>query len=107
MKRENGTKAMLHVIAHSNIIERTLDERADNLFDKLIVRVALNHLHQLQGWRSEFDALRRRIVERAVNDVRPVNERVQLCICKIEARACDIHDEFRAGLARGIQKFPA
>src|SRR5205807_6929467 len=89
MKRENRTKAMLHVIAHSNSIERTLDEFADNLFDKLVVRVALNHLHQLQSWRSEFDALRRRIIERAVNDVRPVNERVQLRVCKIEARARD------------------
>ena len=42
---------------------------------KKIVGIGLDHLHQLQRRIFPLDALRRRLVKRAVDDVRPTHER--------------------------------
>jgi len=59
----------------------------------------------LQGGRAQLDALRSGFVERAVNDMRPVDERLVQLFAKAEARLGNIGDQLRAGLARRVQKF--
>jgi hypothetical protein len=92
--REDGTKALLHIVAHGNFVKGAPDESADNLFDELVIGVALNDLHQLQSGRGQLNALRWRIIKRAVNDVRPVDERVERFVAEIKMCIGDIGDKF-------------
>ena len=96
MLRQDRPKTALHLFAVRYFIERALHQRANNLFDELIVRVAFDHLHQLQGRFAKLNALRRRVVQCSVYYVRPVDQRLQAGVFEFKLRARDVGYELRA-----------
>src|SRR5919199_5935312 len=100
--REDGAEALLHLLAGRHLFERARGEPADDALVEVVFRDVLNDLHELEGGPPEFDGLRRRLVERAVYDVRPVDERGEGRFTEAEALGGDARDELGARLARGV-----
>ena len=104
---QNRLETPLHFLAGRDFIERLHGQLANDLLDKLIVRIGFDHLHQLQCRLLQLHTLRRRFIKRAVDDVRPMDQIAQRLIVKAELFVRDVGDELRARLARRIQKFLA
>jgi hypothetical protein len=66
----------------------------------------LDHLHQLQRRLFQLDTLRGRLVKRAVDDVRPVDQRLDRLGIETETLVRDVGYEFSARLPRRIEKLP-
>jgi hypothetical protein len=79
----------------------------NDLLDEGIVRISFDHLHQLQRRLFQLNALRGRLIQCAVNYVRPVNQRFDRFRIESESFLRDVGDEFRARLPRRIQKLLA
>ena len=72
-----------------------------------VVRISFDHLHQLQRRLFQLDALRRRLVKRAIDDVRPVDQRLDRFRVESKTLVRDAGDELRTRLSGGIEKLPA
>ena len=105
MAREEGPEAALHLFARRDFVERARDEFAYDALDEVVFGDVLDDLHQLERRLSKLDGLRRRLVERAVNRVRPSDERAERRIFEAELFGRDARDELGTRLARGVPEF--
>ena len=107
MHLQNGLKPRRDLGARRDFVQAVLRQFANYFFDERLVRSAFDYLHQLQRRLFQFDALRRRFVKRAIDDMRPMNQIAQRFRIKPKFRLRDKRDEFGAGLAGCIEKFLA
>src|SRR5437763_9510795 len=103
--REEWAEASLHLFARRHFVERARDEFAYDALDEVVFGDVLDDLHQLERRLSKLDGLRRRLVERAVNRVRPTDERAERRVLEAEVLDGGARDELGAGLARGVPEF--
>src|SRR5256714_6198688 len=96
---EGGTEAALHLLARRHFVERARDKFAYDALDEIVFGDVLDDLHQLERGLSKLDGLRRRLVERAVNRVRPSDERAERRILEAELFGRHARDELGARLA--------
>ena len=104
---EDRCELGLYHIARDDVVERTLGQHPDDLLDESRVFFALDHLHQLECRRPQFDTLCRRFVQRAVDDVCPVDEFGERLVLEAELLLSDTSDKFGAGLTGRIEKLSA
>src|SRR5436190_16902007 len=107
MKFKDWCETSLNFFAGRDFAELLDPQLANDLFDEGFIRRAFNHLHKLQRRLFQLDTLRRRFIERAVNDVRPVNEITQRFGIESKFGSRGVRDEFRARLPLWIEKLPA
>src|SRR3989440_3400961 len=103
--RKQWPEAALHFFARRDFVERARDEFAYDALDEVVFGDVLDDLHQLERRLSKLDGLRRRLVERAVNRVRPTDERAERRVLEAEALGRDARDELCARLGRGVPEF--
>ena len=104
MALQNGTKAPLHLFGACDFVERPGRQLTNYAFDEGIIRISFDHLHQLQRRLFQFNALRRRFIKRAVDDVRPVDQFLERGIVKGELFPRHTRNKFRAGFAVNVEK---
>src|SRR6185369_6173225 len=104
MLLEYRLETALHFPTRRNLLERVRRQLANNLLDERLVGSSFDHLHQLQRRLFQLDALRRRFVKRAIDDVRPVDQRLDRLRIKPETLVSNCRNKFRTRLARWIEK---
>src|SRR5689334_17687434 len=107
MLLQNRLETTLHFRAGCDFLERVSDEVANDRFDERVIRIGFNYLHQLQRRLFQLDTLRRRFVKRAVDNVRPVDERADRLDVESETFVSDVGDKLRTRFPIRIEKLSA
>src|SRR5829696_1397680 len=86
----------LHFSAGCDFFERLRRQITNDPLDERVVRISLDYLHQLQRGLFQLDTLRRRLVKRAIDHVRPVDQRFDRLGVELETFVRDVSNKFRA-----------
>src|SRR5436853_6184917 len=95
-------KTTLHLRAAGNLFERTHSKVANDLLNESVVRISFDNLHQLQRRLFQLHTLRGRLIKRAVNHVRPMDQRPEWLGIKAKLFVSDVGDQLSARLSRRI-----